>query len=67
MNPSRDSCNRAASGLIEALRKQWADAWGVRMEHLLHYAILALLDTPRTPIVGTSFDCFWKRSFDPRC
>ncbi len=35
-----------ASGLIEALKKQWADAWGVRMEHLLRYALLALLDTP---------------------
>ncbi len=34
------------SGLIEALRKQWADAWGVRMEHLLRHAILALLDCP---------------------
>ena len=32
-----------ASGLIDALRKQWADAWGARMEHLLRYAILALL------------------------
>lgn len=39
-----------ASGLIETLKKQWADAWGVRMEHLLRYAILALLDTPRTDL-----------------
>lgn len=37
-----------ASGLIEAFKKQWADAWGVRMEHLLRYAILALLDLPET-------------------
>jgi hypothetical protein len=37
-----------ASGLIEAFKKQWADAWGVRMEHLLRYAILALLDQPET-------------------
>jgi len=35
-----------ASGLIDALKKQWADAWGVRMEHLLRYAILALLEQP---------------------
>lgn len=34
-----------ASGLIETLKKQWADAWGPRMEHLLRYAILALLET----------------------
>lgn len=39
-----------ASGLIETLKKQWADAWGARMEHLLRYAILALLDQPATDI-----------------
>lgn len=39
-----------ASGLIETLRQQWADAWGVRMEHLLRHAILALLETPRTDL-----------------
>lgn len=32
----------AASGIIEALKMQWADAWGVRMEHLLRFALLAL-------------------------
>ncbi|NSY37545.1 type IV secretory system conjugative DNA transfer family protein [Leisingera sp. ANG59] len=37
-----------ASGLIEALKKQWAEAWGVRMEHLLRHALLALLDQPAT-------------------
>lgn len=35
-----------ASGLIETLKKQWADSWGARMEHLLRYALLALLDQP---------------------
>ena len=33
-----------ASGLIDALRKQWADSWGPRMEHLLRNAILLLLE-----------------------
>ena len=33
-----------ASALIETLKKQWSDAWGARMEHLLRYAILALLE-----------------------
>jgi len=32
-----------ASGLIETLKKQWADAWGARMEHLLRFSLLALL------------------------
>lgn len=39
-----------ASNLIEALRQQWHDAWGVRMEHLLRFAILALLEIPGTSI-----------------
>ena len=39
-----------ASGLIEALKKQWSEAWGVRMEHLLRYAILALLEQPKTDL-----------------
>lgn len=34
------------SGLIDALRRQWEDAWGARMEHLLRYAVLALLEQP---------------------
>jgi energy-coupling factor transporter ATP-binding protein EcfA2 len=38
------------SGLIDALKKQWIDAWGVRMEHLLRYAILALLEQPRADL-----------------
>lgn len=39
-----------ASGLIETLKKQWSDAWGARMEHLLRYAVLALLEQPRTDL-----------------
>ena len=34
----------AASGFIETLKQQWPDAWGARMEHLLRYAFLALLE-----------------------
>ena len=34
----------AASGLLEAFKKHWADAWGVRMEHILRNAIYALLE-----------------------
>lgn len=34
-----------ASGLIETFKKQWGDrAWGARMEHLLRFALLALLE-----------------------
>ncbi len=34
----------AASGLLEAFKKLWEDAWGVRMEHLLRNALYALLE-----------------------
>ncbi len=33
-----------ASGLVEMLKKQWPDAWGARMEHLLRFSVLALLE-----------------------
>ena len=39
-----------ASGLIETLKKQWPDAWGARMEHLLRHAILALLEQPQADL-----------------
>ncbi|KCV82450.1 hypothetical protein ATO10_05896 [Actibacterium atlanticum] len=39
-----------ASGLIDAFKKQWADAWGVRMEHLMRHAVLTLLDQPRADL-----------------
>lgn len=38
------------SGLIDTLKRQWSDAWGARMEHLLRYAILALLTQPGTDL-----------------
>jgi hypothetical protein len=34
----------AASGLLDALRKLWRDAWGVRMEHVLRNSLYALLE-----------------------
>jgi hypothetical protein len=47
-NPvARVSADRRAlvcSGLMEVFKKMWADAWGVRMEHILRNALLALLD-----------------------
>lgn len=35
-----------ASGMMDVFKKMWADAWGVRMEHILRNALLALLDQP---------------------
>lgn len=35
----------AVSGLLETFKKRFADAWGVRMEHVLRNALYAILDT----------------------
>jgi hypothetical protein len=40
----QDKIPLAASGLMEAFEKMWPDAWGVRMEHVLRNALLALLE-----------------------
>jgi len=39
-----------ASGIIETLKHQWSSAWGVRMEHILRYSILALLSRPNSTL-----------------
>lgn len=47
-NPLRrvhpDRIPLAASGLLEVFKKLWADAWGVRMEHVLRQSLYALLE-----------------------
>jgi hypothetical protein len=42
----REFISLAASGLMEVLKKMWADSWGVRMEHILRNVLLALLERP---------------------
>jgi len=39
-----------ASGFIDTLKHQWSDAWGPRMESLLRWSLLALLDQPAATI-----------------
>lgn len=41
---SKDKIPLAASGLMEALKKLWSEAWGVRMEHVLRNCLYALLE-----------------------
>ena len=41
-----DKITLAASGLLEAFKKMWPDAWGVRMEHVLRNALLTLRTEP---------------------
>lgn len=41
-----------ASGLMGIFTKIWANVWSARMEYILNNAILALLDTPNTTLMG---------------
>jgi len=49
-NPLRhvrnDRIALAASGFLEAFKKLWPEAWGVRMEHILRNILMALLEQP---------------------
>ncbi|MFH0856442.1 MAG: type IV secretion system DNA-binding domain-containing protein [bacterium] len=40
------------SGLIAVFKKLWAESWGPRLEYLLRNAILALIDTNGTTLLG---------------
>ncbi len=42
---SRGLVPLAVSGLMEAFKKLWPEAWGVRMEHILRNALYALIET----------------------
>jgi DNA helicase HerA-like ATPase len=39
-----------ASGIMEVFKKLWADAWGIKLEHILRYSILTLLDQPEATV-----------------
>ena len=41
-----------ASGLMGIFTKIWANAWSARMEYILNNAILALVDTPGSTLLG---------------
>lgn len=41
-----------ASGLVAVFKKLWADSWGPRLEYILRYCILALLDYPGSTLLG---------------
>lgn len=47
-NPLRrvrdDKIPLAVSGLLDAMKKLWDDAWGVRMEHVLRNSLYALIE-----------------------
>jgi hypothetical protein len=39
-----------ANGIVEALKKIFADSWGIRLEYILRNALLLLLDQPQATI-----------------
>ncbi|MEK7632222.1 MAG: type IV secretion system DNA-binding domain-containing protein [Patescibacteria group bacterium] len=39
-------------GLLSIFKKVWENVWSARMEYILQYTILALLDTPGTTLLG---------------
>ena len=41
-----------ASGLMGIFTKIWSNVWSARMEYILNNAILALLDTPNSTLMG---------------
>lgn len=41
-----------ASGLMGIFTKIWSNVWSARMEYIMNNAILALLDTPDTTLLG---------------
>ncbi|MBS1595586.1 MAG: type IV secretion system DNA-binding domain-containing protein [Bacteroidetes bacterium] len=43
---SQEKRSLVASSIIDVFKKLWADAWGVKLEHILRYSILTLLDQP---------------------
>lgn len=42
----------AASGLMAIFTKIWSNVWSARMEYIMNNAILALLDTPGSTLLG---------------
>ena len=44
--------NLMASGLVAAIKQHFDYSWGPRLEYLLNYAILTLLDVPGTTMLG---------------
>ncbi len=41
-----------ASGLMGIFTKIWSNVWSARMEYILNNAVLALLETPNTTLLG---------------
>ncbi len=48
---SPDNFHLVASGLISCFKKIWFDFWGPRLEHILRYSLLTLLEFPGSTLL----------------
>lgn len=44
--------NNIASEIVGVLKKMFSDSWGPRLEHILRFTLLALLETPDATLLG---------------
>ncbi|MDP4009351.1 MAG: type IV secretion system DNA-binding domain-containing protein [bacterium] len=51
-NVDPDLRHMVASGLMSVFKKIWPDVWSARMEYILNYAVLALLEVPESTVLG---------------
>ena len=51
-NVNEEHKHLIASGMMGVFKKIWPDVWSPRMEHILNYTILALLDYPGSTMLG---------------
>lgn len=47
-----ESRHLVADGMMAVFKKIWIDAWSARMEYILNYTILALLEVPGATLLG---------------
>jgi len=50
--PDQKYKHLVASGLMSIFTKIWSNVWSARMEYILNNAVLALLDTPGSTLLG---------------
>jgi hypothetical protein len=50
----REKRNAVAGGLLSAFKKIWVDSFSSRMEYLLNYTLLALLDVPGSTLLSVN-------------
>lgn len=59
----------AASGVLDVFKKLWLESWGPRLEHLMRYSLLALVETPGASLADIMRllveDTFRKRVAEP--